>query len=49
MPGNPFSLNGKVAFVTGANSGLGHAVAMALRDGGAHVAIGGNFVVEPVF
>ena len=42
MPANPFSLVGKVAFVTGANSGLGHAVATALRDAGAHVAIGGR-------
>ena len=40
MAGNPFSLEGKVAFVTGANSGLGRAVALAMRKAGAHVAIG---------
>jgi 2-deoxy-D-gluconate 3-dehydrogenase len=42
MPANPFSLDGKVALVTGANSGLGRAVALALRDSGALVAIGGR-------
>ena len=42
MPANPFSLEGKVPFVTGANSGLGRAVALALRDAGALVAIGGR-------
>ena len=42
MAANPFSLDGKVAFVTGGNSGLGRAVASALRDAGARVAIGGR-------
>lgn len=42
MAANPFALEGKVAFVTGANSGLGRAVALALRDAGALVAIGGR-------
>jgi 2-dehydro-3-deoxy-D-gluconate 5-dehydrogenase len=40
MAGGPFSLDGKVAFVTGGNSGLGLAVALGLRDAGAQVAIG---------
>jgi len=39
---NPFSLDGKIAFVTGGNSGLGRAVALALRGAGARVAIGGR-------
>lgn len=42
MAANPFSLEGKVAFVTGGNSGLGHAVAVAFRDAGGLVAIGGR-------
>ena len=40
MARDPFSLKGKVAFVTGANSGLGLTVALSLRDAGAQVAIG---------
>ncbi|TXL81728.1 SDR family oxidoreductase [Vineibacter terrae] len=42
MAGDPFSLDGKVALITGANSGIGLALALALRDGGARVAIGGR-------
>ena len=42
MAANPFSLDGKVALVTGGNSGLGRAVALALRNAGARVAIGGR-------
>src|SRR5215472_12490039 len=42
MAGNPFSLDGKVAFVTGGNSGLGRAVALALSEAGARLAIGGR-------
>jgi 2-dehydro-3-deoxy-D-gluconate 5-dehydrogenase len=34
-----FSLDGKVALVTGGNSGIGRAIALALREAGARVAI----------
>jgi short chain dehydrogenase len=40
MARDPFSLEGKVAFVTGANSGLGLTVALSLCDAGAQVVIG---------
>ena len=40
MARDPFSLEGKVAFVTGANSGLGLTVALSLCDAGAQVAVG---------
>jgi len=42
MAGDPFSLDGKVALVTGANSGIGRTLALALRDAGARVVIGGR-------
>lgn len=35
-----FELNGRVALVTGGNSGIGRTLALALRDAGARVAIG---------
>ena len=35
---NPFSLEGKVALVTGANTGLGQGVAVALAAAGADIA-----------
>jgi 2-dehydro-3-deoxy-D-gluconate 5-dehydrogenase len=35
---NPFSLEGKVALVTGANTGLGQGVALALAEAGADIA-----------
>ena len=35
-----FSLDGRVALVTGGNSGIGRELALALRDAGARVAIG---------
>lgn len=44
MAANLFSLDGKVAFITGANSGLGRAVALAFGEAGACVAIGGRRV-----
>jgi 2-deoxy-D-gluconate 3-dehydrogenase len=44
MSVDPFSLDGKVALLTGANSGIGRTLAVALRDAGARVAIGGRRV-----
>ena len=40
MADNLFSLDGRVALVTGGNSGIGREIALALRDAGARVAIG---------
>ena len=39
---HPFSLEGKVALVTGANTGLGQAVAVAMAQAGADVAVAGR-------
>jgi 2-dehydro-3-deoxy-D-gluconate 5-dehydrogenase len=38
---NPFSLEGKVALVTGANTGLGQGIALALAAAGADIAAAG--------
>jgi NAD(P)-dependent dehydrogenase (short-subunit alcohol dehydrogenase family) len=37
-----FSLKNKVALITGGNSGIGHTMALAMRDAGASVVIGGR-------
>ena len=37
--GDPFSLDGRNAFVTGASRGIGRAIALALADAGANVAL----------
>jgi len=42
MSGEPFDLAGKVAVVTGANTGLGQAMAVALAGAGADVALVGR-------
>lgn len=39
---NPFSLEGKTALVTGANTGIGQAIAIALGTAGAHVICAGR-------
>src|SRR5215813_10271136 len=46
MTSNPFSLEGKVALVTGANTGLGQGVAIALAEAGADIAAAGIVPAE---
>ena len=41
-----FSLEGKCALVTGANTGIGQAIAIALAEAGADVAVAGRS--EPI-
>jgi 2-deoxy-D-gluconate 3-dehydrogenase len=41
MNPNPFSLEGKAALVTGANTGLGQGIAVALAKAGADIAVAG--------
>ncbi len=43
---NPFSLAGRIALVTGANTGIGQAIAVALAEAGADVALVGRSAME---
>lgn len=43
---NPFDLRGKVAVVTGANTGIGQAIALALADAGSDVALVGRTAAD---
>lgn len=43
---NPFDLSGKVAVVTGANTGIGQAIALALAEAGADIACVGRTPAE---
>ncbi len=43
---NPFDLHGKVAVVTGANTGIGQAIAVALAEAGADIAAVGRTPAE---
>ena len=46
MASNPFSLEGKIALVTGANTGLGQGIALALAEAGADIAAAGIVPAE---
>ncbi|WP_114951383.1 2-dehydro-3-deoxy-D-gluconate 5-dehydrogenase KduD [Sphingosinicella terrae] len=43
---NPFDLSGRVAIVTGANTGIGQGLALALAEAGADVALAGRTPAE---
>ena len=43
---NPFDLDGRVAVVTGANTGIGQAIAVALADAGTAVALVGRSAMD---
>jgi 2-deoxy-D-gluconate 3-dehydrogenase len=43
---NPFDLSGKVAVITGANTGIGQAIALALAEAGADIAAVGRTPAE---